>query len=324
MPDIYQSRDQILPYEYPEFEHFWESMYKGFWEFGKFDFERDVRDFKLELDDLEREILIRSMLSISVVENKVKSFWANCPQRFPKPEVFNVCYAFSSNEVVHQICYQKVLDLLKVYDRFEAVSEVDCMQGRVKYLNKYLDGAKSRSNKEFTKSLILFTLMTENVSLFSQFFIVSSFFKYKNVLNTFSKVITATMRDELLHGKFGSSLVNIVRKENPEWFDDEMEQKIRRNVRKAYKAELGVLDWIFEKGELSFISKKEVEEYLKSRFNDSLNQLEYESEYELDPELLKKSDYMEVMARSTTDFDFFVSRGTDYSKGKAFGDNLWD
>jgi ribonucleoside-diphosphate reductase beta chain len=256
MPDIYQSRDQILPYEYPEFEHFWESMYKGFWEFGKFDFERDVRDFKLELDDLEREILIRSMLSISVVENKVKSFWANCPQRFPKPEVFNVCYAFSSNEVVHQICYQKVLDLLKVYDRFEAVSEVDCMQGRVKYLNKYLDGAKSRSNKEFTKSLILFTLMTENVSLFSQFFIVSSFFKYKNVLNTFSKVITATMRDELLHGKFGSSLVNIVRKENPEWFDDEMEQKIRRNVRKAYKAELGVLDWIFEKGELSFISKK--------------------------------------------------------------------
>jgi ribonucleoside-diphosphate reductase beta chain len=67
-----------------------------------------------------------------------------------------------------------------------------------------------------------------------------------------------------------------------------------------------------------------VEEYLKSRFNDSLNQLEYESEYELDPELLKKSDYMEVMARSTTDFDFFVSRGTDYSKGKAFGDNLWD
>ena len=62
---------------------------------------------------------------------------------------------------------------------------------------------------------------------------------------------------------------------------------------KAYIAEVQVLDWIFEHGELDWISKDEVQEFLKYRFNDSLNQIGYESEYEIDDNKLKKSDYLE-------------------------------
>lgn len=322
---IFEPRQEILPYEYPNLEKFGEAILHSFWEISHFNFDADLRTFKLDLNDAEREILTRTMLAISVVENKVKSFWADCPKRFPKPEIANTCYVFSSNEVVHQLCYQKLLQLLKLYDRFKDIDTIPCMSGRIKYLTKYQEGIKSRSNKEFTKSLILFTLMTENVSLFSQFFIVSSFFKYRNILPTFSKVITATCVDEANHGTFGATLVNIIREENPEWFDDEMEAKIRRNVRKAFKAECGVLDWIFEHSELSHVSKKEVIEYLKSRFNDSLNQMGYSSEYSYDSELLKKSDYMLVLTKSSSDIDFFTGKSTDYSKNRSFEEeSLWD
>jgi ribonucleoside-diphosphate reductase beta chain len=192
-------------------------------------------------------------------------------------------------------------------------------------LTKYLEGVNSKSNKEFTKSLILFTLLVENVSLFSQLLIVSSFAKYSNKLNNFAEVINATAREEIIHGKFGSELIKLIKKENPEWFDDEMEEKVRRSIRKAYKAEIEVLDWIFEKGELDWISKEEIGEFLKYRLNDSLEQIEYLAEYSIDEKLLEKSNYLERMLLSSRDFDFFHGKNTDYNKNNSYTeDNLWD
>ena len=43
-----------------------------------------------------------------------------------------------------------------------------------------------------------------------------------------------------------------------------MEKKIIRNIEKAYKAECEVLDWIFEKGELDFISIDTIKEFIKN------------------------------------------------------------
>lgn len=320
---IFDKREKIWPFEYPQLDQFGLSILHSFWEVDHFNYDRDIRDFNISLSDVERSAIMRSMLAISVVENKVKSFWANLPLRMSKSEISNSCYVFSSNEVVHQKCYQKLLELLNLADSFETVLDTPCMRDRIKYLNKYLDGVNSRSNREFTKSLILFTLMVENCSLFSQFLTVSSFCQYKNMMKNFYDVIRATSRDEALHGKFGASLINIIRQENSDWFDDEMEDKIYRNVEKAFKAEVGVLDWIFERGELEFISKAEIAEYLKTRFNDSLSQIGYAPLYETDNKLLAKSDYMKVMVTATNDFDFFDSKSTDYAKSISFGDDIW-
>ena len=322
--NIFESRENIQPYEYPHLLSYDKAIRHSFWDVDHFTYDKDVRDFKIDLTDNERLVVERCMLAIGVVENKVKTFWARIDQRMPKTEVADVGHTFGANEVVHRQCYERLLNLLNLQNKFNDILGVPCMQDRSVYLSKYLSGVTSRSNKEFTKSLILFTLMVENCSLFSQFLIVSSFSKYKNVLKNFSTVINATAREEILHGKFGSELINIIKEENPEWFDEEMENKVRRAVRKAYKAEMGVLDWIFEKGELDFISKLEISEFLKSRLNDSLNQIGYSNEYDVSDKLLAKSDYMERMLLATKDFDFFDGKSTDYNKNNAYTeDSLW-
>lgn len=323
--DIFNRRETILPYEYPHLNGFGTAILHSFWQVDKFNYERDIRDFKISLSPIEKEAVKRAMLAISVVENKVKTFWANLPLRMPKPEISNTCYVFSSNEVVHMQCYMKLVDLLGLSKDFENVLEIPCMANRVKYLNKYSESINSRSNKEFTKSLILFTLMVENCSLFTQFLTISSFSKYKNYMKNFGDVITSTSKDEVLHGKFGASIVQILREENPEWFDSDMEAKVIRNTKKAFKAESEVLDWIFEHGELEFISKNEILEYLKYRLNDSLTQLGYQPLYELDDSLLEKSEYLTVLTKSTADQDFFDGKLSDYSKSAAYNEeSLWD
>jgi len=105
--------------------------------------------------------------------------WARIDHRMPKTEISDVGHTFAGNEVIHRRTYEKLLNLLNLGDEFDKVLEVECMKGRSKYLTKYLSGITSRSDKEFTKSLILFTLLVENASLFTQFLIVASFNKYK-------------------------------------------------------------------------------------------------------------------------------------------------
>lgn len=323
--NIFEKRDSIKPYEYPKLIHFMSAIHESFWTPEHFTYDRDVNNYKVDLNDIERDILKKSMLAIGVVENKVKTFWARIDMRLPKTEIANVGHTFAGNEVIHQNTYEKLLNLLGLEQEFNKINEVPCMKGRSEYLTKYLTGVHSKSDKEFTKSLILFTLLVENASLFSQFLIVSSFKKYKNVLTNFNTVIGATAREENLHAKFGEELINIIRNENPEWFDDEMEEKIRRNIRKAFIAEVGVLNWIFEKGELSFLPKASIEEYLKYRFNKSLRQIGYADEFELNEELLKYSDYLDVQLTATTSFDFFSEKSTDYSQNTSFDEEkLWD
>ena len=640
---IFDEREKLRPYEYPHLIGYGRSIRKAFWDFDHFPYDRDVTDFKTKLTDFERQVIERSMIAIGVVENKVKSFWARIDMRMPKKEIADVGHTFAGNEVIHGDTYAELLDLLGLSELFETVEDIPAMQDRYAYLRKYLGGINSRSNKEFTKSLILFTLLVENCSLFVSFLTVSSFYKYKNVLENFNSVITATSKEECyiegteiftprgwvnildvkigdevyqwnagaleiakttnctkrlfkgdmvsfdkrghqcvvtpnhnmvsfgskknridelaidwregnsrkyiadsftsnelgrsselttfekllvaiqadgtrlywinaegekvwrgksggfnygisiekprkierldeilseldveftktpfrdsgfryklkinnesnyksfdwvkidkinkewaldfceelskwdgfvtetgllaysstdkqnidkaqcvgilagyrttiskkiddrkesykdsyrlrfnesngfkrshsitkglipyegmvgcvtvpsgvimtryedktfvsgncLHGKFGAELVNIIRAEFPEWFDNEMEQKIRRAIRKAYKAEVKVLDWVMEGGELDWISKDEIMEFLKQRLNDSLTQMKYDPEYELDNKLLEKSEYMQTVLHSSIDGDFFNGKLTDYTKSSITEDSMW-
>lgn len=324
MPNIFKERINIQPYEYPELLEYAYAIHESFWTPEHFTYDRDVLDFKTKLNEKEQEIVKRSMLAIGIVENKVKTFWARIDERLPKPEIADVGHTFAGNEVIHKLTYEKLLNLLGLENEFEKILDVPCMQGRVKYLTKYLQGVRSRSDKEFTKSLILFTLLVENSSLFSQFLLISSFNKYKNQsLSNFNTVVSATAREENLHGQFGAELVKRIKDCNPEWFDDDMENKIRRNVRKAFKAESEVLDWIFEKGELDFMPKNTVLEYLKKRFNHSLNQLGYAPEYELNEELLTKTEYFDMSVKCSISFDFFNEKSSEYAQTNLITEDDW-
>ena len=321
---IFEKRDTIQPYEYPNLLKYVNAIHQSFWTPDHFTYDRDINDFLVKLTPNEQDVIKKSMLAIGVVENKVKTFWARIDMRMPKTEIAMVGHTFSGNECIHQLTYERLLNLLGLEKEFENVINIPCMQGRSEYLGKYLQGVYSKSNKEFTKSLILFTLLVENASLFSQFLIVSSFSKHKNIMSNFNAVISATAREEIIHAKFGEELINIIRNEYPDWFDLDMEDKIRRNIKKAFVAESEVLDWIFEKGELEFLKKEEILEFLKDRFNRSLNQIGYKNEFIINSKLLKSSEYLDVQLLATASFDFFNEKSTDYSQNVAFNEeDLW-
>ena len=312
--DIFKPRTNILPYEYPQLLAYKDAIRHSYWIDTEFNFTEDIQDFKVTITPAERDVIKKTMLAIAQIEVNVKTFWADMYKRMPITEVGDVGMTFAESEVRHKDAYARLLRILGLEKEFQSVIEVPAIAGRLKYLKKYLDGTRSRDDKMYTKSVLLFSLFIEHVSLFSQFLIMMSFNKEKNVFKGISNVVEATSKEEEIHGNFGAEIINIIKKENPEWFDEEFQELIYSACKKAYTAECGILDWIFEKGELKFLSKETIQNFIKNRFNNSLEKIGMKSIFEVDSELLKSTEWFDIEILGTKEGDFFYKKSVDYNK----------
>lgn len=121
-------------------------------------------------------------------------------------------------------------------------------------------------------------------------------------------------KEEDIHGNFGIEIINIIKKENPEWFDEEFNKLIYSACFKAYEAECKMLDWIFEKGQLPFLPQPVIQEFIKQRFNNSLNSIGMKQIFDINIELLEPTLWFDVEIKSTKEGDFFYKKSIDYSK----------
>ena len=312
--NIFMPRVNILPYEYPSLLAYKDAIRHSYWIDTEFNFTTDIDDFKTKISDEEREVIKRSMLAIAQIEVNVKTFWADLYKRMPITEIGDVGMTFAESEVRHKDAYARLLRILGLEEEFMHVVEIPAIKDRIAYLTKYLDGTRSKDNKMYTKSVLLFSLFIEHVSLFSQFLIMMSFNKEKNLFKGISNVVEATSKEEEIHGNFGSELINIIKEENPEWFDEEFEQLIDSACKKAYIAECKILDWIFEQGELSFLTKDTIKSFIQNRFNNSLQRIGMKPVFEVDFSEIEKTLWFDVEILSTKEGDFFYKKQIDYNK----------
>lgn len=313
-PDIFKHRLNLKPYEYPQLIEYQHAIQHSYWLHTEFSYTSDIQDFKTNVTDTERSVIKNAMLAIAQVEVAVKNFWGDLHNRMPKPEVGAVGATFAANEVIHHDAYSHLLEILGLNSEFERIQEIPALYQRVKYLTDGVKLAKSESNKDFALSLILFSLFIEHVSLFSQFLIIMAFNKHKNIFKGISNVIEATSKEEQIHGLFGIELVKIIKEENPEWFDGTMKNTVIEACKEAYRSEEIVVDWIYEQGDLDFLPKETVKEFVKNRLNNSLVSVGYEPIFDVDEELLEVTEFFDDELLATKHVDFFVKRSVNYTK----------
>jgi ribonucleoside-diphosphate reductase beta chain len=312
--DIFRPRTNLKPYEYNDFTEYTDAIRNSYWVHDEFNFEGDVQNFKVDTTDVEKSVIRKTMLAIAQIEVKVKTFWSDIYEEMPKPEVGSVGMTFAESEVRHMDAYSHLLDILGIEDDFEQVTEVPAIKGRIEYLNDYLEGADSSDKQEYARSIMLFSTFVEHVSLFSQFVIMTSFDKYEKKFKGISNAVEATSKEEQLHGLFGQELVQTIRQENPNLFDDGFEDEIQHACKKAYDAEMDILDWIFSEGELDFLPREHIDEFMKDRFNQSLEKVDVEPVFDVDDELRQETRWFDEDIMMTKDNDFFSKRETSYNK----------
>ena len=313
-PNIFSKRINLKPYEYPNLNEYVDAIRHSYWVHTEFNYTSDIQDYKVHLNEKEKSAVERAMLAISQIEVAVKSFWGDIYKRMPKPEIGNVGATFAESEVRHADAYSHLIQLLGLNNEFENLLEVPQVRRRIKYLEKALSNSKSVDDKDYFESIVLFSMFVENVSLFSQFLVIMSFNKHKNKLKGISNAVEATSKEENIHAEFGFDLINLIKKENPNWWTPQLVEDLVLSTREAYEAEVDIVNWIFEKGDLDFLTKNQTMEFIKNRFNVSLNSIGVDSIFDINETLLETTEWFDDEILTTKHTDFFNKRSINYSK----------
>ncbi|RCT55712.1 ribonucleotide-diphosphate reductase subunit beta [Winogradskyella sp. KYW1333] len=312
--NIFEKRVNLKPYEYPGLNEYVDAIRHSYWIHSEFNFTSDIQDFKTRLTIVEQNAIKNTMLAISQIEVAVKSFWGDIYHKMPKPEIGSVGATFAESEVRHHDAYSHLLEILGLNNEFKRLKKNPVIMRRVHYLETALKNAKSDDNKEYAESILLFSLFIEHVSLFSQFLIIMAFNKHKNMLKGISNVVEATSKEEQIHGDFGIDVIRIIKDENPTWFGEEYNTIVKVMCDEAFESESKIIDWIFEAGELDFLPKNVINEFIKNRFNNSLESIGIDKIFDIDESLLEQTEWFDDEIIGTKHGDFFVKRSINYSK----------
>lgn len=311
---IFDKRLQYKPFEYPEVLQFTDAINKSFWVHSEVDFTADTQDFHSHLNPAERTAVKNSLLAIAQIEVAVKSFWGNLYNHLPKPEMNGLGSTFAECEFRHSEAYSRLVEVLGYNNQFEKLMDVPVIRQRIDYLSDALSSAKSTDKKEYTISLILFSILIENVSLFSQFAIILSFTRFKGLMKNVSNIIAWTSVDEQIHANAGIYLINKIREEYPEIFNEEAIAKVNRLVKESIEVESRILDWIFSEGEIDTVSKDNLVNFMKYRADDSLKKINLPALFNISTEDNKPMLWFEEEVFANSLDDFFAKRPVDYTK----------
>lgn len=302
-PDYYSWSTQFI-----------DAMWTSHWTPNEFNFQSDIQDFKTELTDEERRMVQNALSAIGQIEIAVKKFWSRLGDNLPHPSLVDLGLVMAGVEVIHNRAYEKLLDSLQLHDVFEQNLKLDIIRGRVTYLRKYLDKNYADNRKQYVYSLILFTLFVENVSLFSQFYIVLWMNRFRNVLKDTTQQVQYTKNEETIHAQVGVKLVQVIHEEHPELFDAELIGRVQHEAREAFTAEAKIIDWMLGGYTGESLSAAILKEYVKNRINGSLNQIGFDNAFAIDEVLLAQTQWMEEDVLGNTMTDFFHKKPTDYAK----------
>ena len=311
---IFEEQLSRKPNHYPWTEEFIEAMHNGFWTDKEFSFTSDIQDFKVNLNATEKEIIVRTLSAIGQIEVAVKKFWAKLGDNLPHPSLTDLGYVMANVEVIHNNAYERLLKVLGLEEIFEENLKLDFIEGRVNYLRKYTHRFYKDSKKQYVYALILFTLFVENVSLFSQFYVINWFNRYKNVLKDTGQQVKYTRNEENIHALAGIKIINTIREEHPDLFDQELQAKIIQESQAAFTAESKLVDWMVNGYQEKGLNAAILKEFIKNRINESLTQIGFNEAFEVDKELLGDTVWFEEELLGNNATDFFHSRPVEYSK----------
>lgn len=294
-------------------------MYRGMWTPAKYEQnirEVDVPYYEQRLNSVDQEVIKRSILSVAIVEDKVKVYWPTIVFDMPHTIIGDVGSLFGQSETTHRRSYHSLIENLRIDT--SNLEQYPALKDRIEYLTKYLETDPNiRGRKRVLKKLILFTGLVERISLFTLFYILMSYSMKNKGLKNISALQESTAKEELCHYSFGIDLINIIKEEYPSLWDEYLQESVKENLEKAYLAELKLLNWIFEQGHPDHLSKEEVLNFLNNNFNQVSKDLGVDLTFEVDEKLYEeKNSWFDKLIYLMSEPDFFDAAVGGYASEK--------
>jgi ribonucleoside-diphosphate reductase beta chain len=263
----------LRPMAYPVFYDMFRDGIKNTWTVEEVDFQTDLVDLKQRLSPAEIHLIQRLVAFFATGDSIVSNnLVLNLYKHINSPEARLYLSRQLFEEAVHVQFYLTLLDNY-VPDpderaaAFAAVENIPSISKKADFCMKWMDSIQqldkleTRSHRrQFLLNLICFAACIEGLFFFAAFAYVY-FLRSKGLLHGLAAGTNWVFRDESCHMEFAFEVVNVVRKQEPDLWDEELEQQIVQMLREAIDAETQFAEDLLSGG-VAGLSERDMRQYL--------------------------------------------------------------
>ena len=291
----------------------WDTMEANTWFPREVQMTADAKDYKL-LSEPEKRMydLVLSQL-IFMDSLQTNNLMDNINPYITAPEI-NACLSRQSyEEANHSKSYAVMVE--SISENTDEIYNMWKTDAKLLEKNKYIASVyQELSQGEITDEKIVLVLFAnqilEGIYFYSGFAAIYALGKSGKMLGS-SQMIRFIQRDEVTHLLLFQNMINSVRKERPELFTSELEEKVRTMFRKAVELEA---DWgkYITQGQILGFTDAIIEQYIQYLADRRLEAVGYKAEYNVKHPIPWVDGYASFNDQRT---NFFEGNVVNYSKG---------
>ena len=239
----------LRPMRYPVFYDRYRAAIRNTWTVEEVDLSDDLVDIDRRLLPAERHLVRRLVAFFATGDSIVaNNLVLNLYRHLNAPEARMFLSRQLFEEALHVQFYLTLLDTYlpdheERAEAFDAVEHVPSIRAKAEFCFRWMDmmspvgRLESRADRRrFLLNLVCFAACVEGLFFFAAFAYVY-FLRSKGLLNGLASGTNWVFRDESGHMDFAFAVVDVIRAEEPELFDDELAAAIGEMMADAVDAE---------------------------------------------------------------------------------------
>jgi ribonucleoside-diphosphate reductase beta chain len=264
----------LRPMQYPAFYDMYRDAIKNTWTVEEIDFSTDIVDLANRLTPAEGHMIARLVAFFATGDAIVSNnLVLNLYKHINSPEARMYLSRQLYEEALHVQFYLTLLDTYipdeaERAEAFAAVDNIPSISNKADFCYKWIGTINKleathtqEERKGFLLNLICFAGCIEGLFFFAAFAYVY-FMRSKGLLNGLAAGTNWVFRDESAHMSFAFEVINTVRDEQPELFDDDLEARVIEMFEEAVECEVKFAEDLLEGG-VSGLSIKDMRSYLE-------------------------------------------------------------
>ena len=280
----------LRPMRYPVFYDMYRDAIKNTWTVDEIDFSDDLVDLQRKLLPAEKHLISRLVAFFATGDSIVSNnLVLNLYKHVNAPEARMYLSRQLYEEALHVQFYLTLLDnyipdLAEREAAFSAIENIPSIRQKGEFCFKWigsineLDELHTREDRQkFLLNLICFATCIEGLFFFAAFAYVY-FLRSKGLLNGLAAGTNWVFRDESGHMNFALEVVNTVRSEEPDLFDDKLAADIAAMIDEAVECEYQFAADVLSEG-IAGMSLNDTREYLQFVADQRLAQLGLAKQY---------------------------------------------
>jgi ribonucleoside-diphosphate reductase beta chain len=279
----------LRPMRYPHFFDRFKDAIKNTWTVEEVDLHSDLADLD-RLSAAERHLVSRLVAFFATGDTIVaNNLVLNLYQHINSPEGRLYLSRQLFEEAVHVQFYLNLLDTYVPDDQerreaFAAIDNIPSIARKADFCFRWIDSITSLTvlrtkadRRAFLLNVICFAACIEGLFFYGAFAYVY-FLRSRGLLNGLASGTNWVFRDESMHMAFAFDVVEQVRREEPDLFDDTMAQQVREMLADAVECEVQFAEDLLDQG-VSGMSPADMRCYLQHVADRRLAQLGIDAMY---------------------------------------------